>query len=297
MFVSRPPRVALACVGLWLAQLLLTVVVYRLEWVKDHEVLDLWWAALLATSLLLGVVLVTQLPRALRWRPRRSPRVHPALLAERQRIARDLHDRVGSQLLNAVALLDARAPQPHAAREVLALSLLDLRLIVDAMAADGDPLPHRLARLRHRLQPVLDQRGIRMVWDVPDGAPDGALHGTEDGGLVDGLPGVLPPAGRVAAEITAIAQEALSNVLQHAQQANEVHVSLQYLAHTGCWCLRVQDNGQGVATARGDGPAGQGLRSMAQRAHALGGSLRAETPPGGGLLLRLEIPAHAESLL
>lgn len=286
MFVSRPPRVALACLALWLAQLVLTLVVYRLEWVKDHAVLDRWWAALLVMSLLLGLVLITQLPRALRWRPRRSARVHPALLAERQRIARDLHDRVGSQLLNALALLDARAPQVHAAREVLSHSLLDLRFIVDAMAADGEPLPLRLALLRHRLQPVLDQRGIRVVWDVPDGSPDTSL--------ADGAQAVRPPAGRVAAEMTAIAQEALSNVLQHAQ-ASEVHVGLHYLAHTGCWCLRVQDNGMGLATRRAEGTAGHGLRSMSRRAHALGGTLRTETPPGGGLLLRVEVPASAEA--
>src|SRR5258707_2438613 len=43
-------------------------------------------------------------------------------------------------------------------------ALLDLRLMVDAMDAMEDALPVRLARLRHRLQPVLDRRGMRICW-------------------------------------------------------------------------------------------------------------------------------------
>ena len=131
-------------------------------------------------------------------------RPHPVLQAERQRIARDLHDQVGSQLVSAIALLDPATPSQKLALSALEQCLLDLRLVVDSMDSSDESLPDRLARLRHRIQPVLQHRGIVLAWEV------------------DCTPHEHLPSGDQAAHLAHIVQEALSNMLQHSG-ATQVH--------------------------------------------------------------------------
>ena len=172
---------------------------------------------------------------------------HPVLQAERQRIARDLHDQVGSQLVSAIALLDPATPSQKLALSALEQCLLDLRLVVDSMDSSDESLPDRLARLRHRIQPVLQHRGIVLAWEV------------------DCTPHEHLPSGDQAAHLAHIVQEALSNMLQHSG-ATRVHIRLAHLPHEQAWHLEVTDNGIGLPSAPGQGTAGQGLTSMLARA-------------------------------
>ena len=66
---------------------------------------------------------------------RPEPRV-----TERQRIARDLHDQAGSQLVHAMALVDGGSPAMRAAAAGAEHCSLDLRLLVDSMDGDDDAL-------------------------------------------------------------------------------------------------------------------------------------------------------------
>src|SRR5256885_4632170 len=115
--------------------------------------------ALLVSTALLCAMGARRVHRLLLWRRRRSPGPSREVQAERRRIAADLHDGVGGLLVHAMALLDPRETRQRQAQELLEQALLDLRLMVDAMDAMEDALPVRLARLRHRLQPLLDRRG------------------------------------------------------------------------------------------------------------------------------------------
>ncbi|WP_426304129.1 sensor histidine kinase [Acidovorax facilis] len=222
----------------------------------------------------LGAMLLVQLPRAMQWRPRLSPRPSAEVIAERRRIARDLHDNLGAQLVCALVLLESsklREPALHAALEKC---LLDLRLIVDSMDSADAPLADRLAQLRYRICPVLAQRGIRMLWEVE--APQSADFPHPDS----------------TAHLVAIVQEALSNALQHAQ-GTEVEVRAMNLQDIGAWCMEIRDNGPGMEPPPGQkstAATGKGLIGMAHRATQAGGDLQVLQGEHGGTCIRVVVP-------
>ena len=263
--------------------------------------------ALLVSTALLCAMGAWRLHRLLLWRRRRSPRPSREVQAERRRIAADLHDGVGGLLVHAMALLDPRETRQRQAQELLEQGLLDLRLMVDAMDAMEDALPVRLARLRHRLQPVLDRRGMRICWSVADPHADAGLRGVPD--LPD-LPDL--PRGQPSQQLLAIAQEAVSNALQHARATTlwlvlepVEAVDLVDAAGPGRdarralhWELRVEDDGCGLPSDPGPdpGPAqgaippglqGMGLAGMHRRAHAIGAVLDILPRAGGGTVVRV----------
>ena len=162
----RPAWIAVGCVALWALQLVFTTVAFHGIW-QANGWAQRWgeWAAISA-ALALGALLLLQVPRALRWRPRRRQRPSAELVAERRRIAQDLHDHLGSQLVCAMALLDKAQPHECEVLAVLERCMLDLRLVVDSMDGADDPFADRLARLKHRIHPVMERRGIRMSWDL-----------------------------------------------------------------------------------------------------------------------------------
>ena len=201
-----------------------------------------------------------------------------------------------------MALLDPRETRQRQAQELLEQGLLDLRLMVDAMDAMEDALPVRLARLRHRLQPVLDRRGMRICWSVADPHAAAGLRGVPD--LPD-LPDL--PRGQPSQQLLAIAQEAVSNALQHAR-ATTLWLVLEPVDRADAaspgrdarralhWELRVEDDGCGLPSDPGPGPAqgaiplglqGLGLAGMHRRAHAIGAVLDILPRAGGGTVVRV----------
>jgi two-component system sensor histidine kinase DevS len=215
-----------------------------------------WLWAGLASGALVGCWLALQARRAWVWRRRRNPRPSREIQAERQRLARALHDAVGSQLVSASMLLDRDDPRQRQLHEALDQCLLDLRLLVDTMDYENSLLTDRLATLRHRLGPVIERRAIALQWEAPD------------------VPLAGLPTGEAAQHICAIVQEAVSNALQHAQ-ATALHVTLEQLG--GRWHLRIEDNGVGMASAPGTRPAGNGLQGMVYRAARVGAQLERGT--------------------
>ena len=278
MFRTNPPRFALLSLALWSALCLLNLAIAWRCWA--HSTPDLRYLAMAEMVLIasLGVLLWMHLPRALQWQPRRSVRPSPELQAERQRIARDLHDNVGSQLVSACALLDPAVPAQAQALRALEQCMFDLRLVVDSMDSAGESLPERLARLRHRIQPVLERRGVRMVWNV-DCTGDAHL-----------------PDGECAGHLVSIAQEALSNVLQHSG-ATQVQVRMAQLPPEGAWRLEISDNGTGLATESAHAATGHGLAGMQQRARMAGGHLHLLRTPQGGTCVRVELAGTQERCL
>jgi signal transduction histidine kinase len=268
-----PVWLAVTCVGLWLLQSASAGLAVQRFWSVPAETVPWFGWAAVAASAVLGGVLLFQLARALQWRRQPRPTRGAAVKAERQRIARDLHDHLGSQLVCALALLEA---QPARAGEVVAVlqkCMLDLRLIVDSMDSADSAFVDRLARLRYRIQPVLDQRGIRMAWDVDIPAQAKALP------------------SEASAHLLAIVQEALSNVLQHAH-ATEVAVAVKYSPATNVWQVQVSDDGGGIHPQRAEADVhlGQGLQGMRLRAQLAGGDLVIAPRSGGGTSVRATVP-------
>jgi signal transduction histidine kinase len=211
---------------------------------------------------------------------------------ERLRLARDLHDITA----NTIAVIAIQAgvaeealqgcPEParEAVRAIRASSrqaLAELKATVatlregEATAARG-PLPS-LDRLDEL---VAQARGVGVQVEL----------------AVAGTAGPLPP----AVEVTAyrIVQEALTNVLRHAQ-ATSATVQIHYRGDT--LEVEVDDDGRGArpaAPSRAEGGAGvpassdlgHGLTVMAERAAAVGGRLEAGPGPTGGFRVHARLP-------
>ena len=195
---------------------------------------------------------------------------------ERRRLRRDLHDGLGSQLAALHLRTDTlRKLIPSEATVAQEMAVEMREEIHDAV---GD-----IRRLVYELRPpALDELGltgaIRAL--VTQSTSNDDLQVTLD------APETLPPLP-AAVEVAAyrITQEALTNVLRHAQAENcGIHIALNH--HLA---LEISDDGVGLP----DRPRlGVGLRSMRERAQELGGkcTLRNASPNGTLVFVQLPLP-------
>lgn len=199
-----------------------------------------------------------------------------ALVEDRERIAKELHDGV-IQSLFAVGMTlqatQARAEQAEMVRsrldgaiESIDVAIRDLRNYIfglrPGLLADRqlDTALQELAR------EVEERSGIVMVVEVD--------------------PAVAAQFASSAAALVQIAREGLSNVARHAQ-ARTCRLSL--VRQNDHAVLEVDDDGQGFdpAQVRAEG---QGLRNMRERARALGGDVVVESRPGEGTTVQVRLP-------
>lgn len=206
-----------------------------------------------------------------------------AVLRERTRLAREMHDNIGHALVLVNVKLEAaqRLYQVDPARGGAELEATR-ELVRETMGA----LRHSLADLRAPLPSHHDLPGaLRRL------ATELAARSTLEIAL--DLPTEAGPPPTQAEALWLIAREALSNVERHAAAASV----LVALCHKGdTWALRVGDDGCGIKPADLDRPGHFGLTGMRERAEALGGSLSVGPRPGGGTLVEAYIPAD-QSLL
>ena len=194
-----------------------------------------------------------------------------AVADERRRIAQDLHDGVGSQIVNILSTLDFATPQQQAIALALEQCLVDLKMTVDAMDCENDNVNQALGRLRYRVQHSLDKLGIRMDWKVEICASFETVRGVQ------------------ALQALRIAQESLANVMRHAH-ATAVEVVCRFVAETNNLVLEVRDNGRGIPHGHSEKPTGKGLEGMRRRASDAGGELLILSKFGAGTCIRLTLP-------
>lgn len=240
----------------------------------------------LALLLALGV-----LGAVLRGRARQSAERHAAQVAfgrqliksqeeERTRIARELHDGLGQELLVARnrALLALAAPDlPEAGRTQLEALSSTLGASLDSLRTlSHDLTPHQLEHLG--FEPAL--RSMVEATAAATGLPI-AYH-------ADALPRVL--AHEAALNVYRAVQEALANVVRHSQASQaSVHVTV----HGARLRVVVADDGCGFDVRRdADGSllGGFGLTGIRERASLLGGSVDVVSATGRGSSVHLEIP-------
>jgi signal transduction histidine kinase len=233
-----------------------------------------WWFVLLmvlaVTALLVGLYL-------LRLRLLRSE--FDAVLAERNRMAREIHDTLTQDFVGTSLQLDivsqqlakgkveAAIEQVRRARQLVTEGLAEARQSIWELRANSsqDSLPTRLTRLVQREAYAAVSPKLR----------------------VGGAYRALDP--RVEREVLRIAQEALSNVVHHAG-GTEATVELRYASDT--LLLAIGDNGRGFAVSEASGKAGHyGLLGMRERAAAIGGTLEIESEAGQGTRVMLRAPA------
>lgn len=187
---------------------------------------------------------------------------------ERQRIMRDLHDGLGSQLF--VTLSRAERGEITNERIVQALRdcIADMRLALEAMSPDGADFLEVWGNFRYRWQGQLDAARLAVNWQ--DEVP------------ADGV--ALSP--HVSLQLLRIVQEALTNVLKHAR-ARQVEVRLSVQA--GVLRVEVVDDGVGLGTAAASG---RGLGNMHARAARLGAQVHVgAAAPGTRVAISCPLPS------
>ena len=205
-------------------------------------------------------------------------------LAERGRLAGEIHDTVAQSLSTIILLLKSTAGrwpdapaaahrQLDAAVDAAQSALEDTRRLIRALTLAplaGRPLTEALGHL------VDDSRRL----------------GLEARLTVDGLPYALPTPVEVA--LLRAGQEAIANVRAHAA-ADRVELTLTFLP--GAVSLDVVDNGRGFDPNRpltSTTGTGLGLTTMRRRLAAVGGTLVVESAPGHGTAISAAIPTEGQ---
>lgn len=184
---------------------------------------------------------------ALLAKPRVASSPAQMIRTERQRIMQDMHDGVGGRLASLIQQLRRRDDRGLALADELQLSLQDLRLIIDSLdPALTDNLAVALGTFRARIQPLLDNAGVHLTWDINIDRIDN-LQASDVLNLYRCL------------------QEAVHNALRHASP-NRIEINGRSLPDS----LRLSVINDGLALSRRAG-AGRGLNIMAERSRRLGG--------------------------
>ena len=190
---------------------------------------------------------------------------HLALVAERERIARDLHDLLGHTLTVIVLKSDIAnrlfTAQPEFAHREIAeveatarKALTEVREAVTGYRAEG--LQVEVSRTRH----ALTSASVQLTTDIEYFA--------------------LPPT--IANTLSLVLREAVTNVIRHSGATTcylELHRDGDLLT------LKIEDNGSGKLGAEGNG-----LRGMRERLAAVGGTLQRESCVDGGTRLTAQLP-------
>ena len=203
-----------------------------------------------------------------------------ALLTERQRIARELHDIVAHHM-SVIAIQAEAGPRKvaHPPPELVE-SFADIR----ASALSGlDELRRLLGVMRSSGADTAPQPGLAELDDLLDSARSGGVRVTSS---VSGTARVLPQGIDLSAY--RIVQEALSNVMRHAP-GSAARVELGYAPSS----LVIKVRNDACAAQDGDADqdgAGHGLIGMRERAGMLGGHLEAGPTDDGGFLVTAVLP-------
>jgi signal transduction histidine kinase len=206
-----------------------------------------------------------------------------AVLEERNRIARELHDTLEQELAGITMQLDLAADCFQQAP----------RIAEQALKAARNMSRHSMVEAR------------RSVWDL-------RCQLLEEGDLVSALTQIVEPlvphervrvdakfegipvrlSRSVEMNLLRIGQEAVANAVKHGR-ASQISIELRYAAESVR--LTVSDDGQGFAADQASPTGHFGLLDMRERAQSMGSNLTVESEPGHGTRVAVEVAVRAAS--
>lgn len=200
--------------------------------------------------------------------------IQERIIAERQRLARELHDSVSQQLFAASMLLSAVTEQEDSlgtskptlqqVEKIVQQAQLEMR----ALLLHLRPIALKNSTLAQGLTDLIQELQQKVYFDIDYRIEEISLSKAEEDHLFR------------------IAQEALSNTLRHAK-ASEVELLL--IARDNVGILRIQDNGKGFYIEE-DKSTSYGLRNIAERAVEIGCSYKIVSVPGEGTIVEVKVP-------
>jgi signal transduction histidine kinase len=195
-----------------------------------------------------------------------------AVLEDRDRIARDLHDKVIQRLFATGISLQTAG------------MLAQVPEVAERIAAAVDDLDETIREIRNTifaLQAPIGRRGLRVELFAQADAARESLGFAPQLHLDGPIDSVVPQA--IADHLLAALQEALANVSRHAD-ASRVDIVVEAGPDV---LLRVVDNGRGLVAGA---QLGRGLRNLTDRAKELGGTFSLGAAPDGGTLMEWRVP-------
>ncbi len=185
---------------------------------------------------------------------------------ERTRIARDMHDNIGLQLMSALT-----SPESSRKDGRIRAALAELRDIVNNVSGMNASFEDSMADLRQEVDEDLAAADIALHWRLPDAVPASL------------------PASSIHA-LRSLVREATSNVIKHAR-ASAVHVTIRVDDHH-LW-VDVEDNGRGLRPEALHG--GNGLANLRARMASLGGHFELRGT-AQGVCLRAAFPLPGRTM-
>ena len=219
----------------------------------------------------------SKVARDLTERKRAEEAVEEVRWAERERLARDLHDLVLQDLVYALQAWEARRLAPREAEE----DVFDPRQMVDSLRRASQGVRQAIHELREG--ETVGRALARAVEDLV-GLERRRSPGTHvELAVSEGFPEELPK--EVCKDVLLVVSEALANARRHSG-ARRVRVALG--ATEGEVRVEVSDDGVGFDPRQT--PEGVGLSAMRERTALLNGRLEVLSEPAGGTTVRLRVP-------
>jgi signal transduction histidine kinase/ligand-binding sensor domain-containing protein len=237
-----------------------------------------WPFYLFCGALVIGLAAAVQAYR-LHWQRRllKLEQQH-ALADERTRIARDLHDDLGTALTGLALQVDVLRRTGHegpALSERLAESAAGMRALAERMREvvwavnpRCDTVSSLASFLEQQTGQFLKADGLRCRLDFPEDIP------------------ALPLDGETRHQLALAVREALANAVRHAN-AREIVLGLRIDGNQ--LLVRVADNGQGFRVSEGEAH-GRGLANMRARLEKIGGQCACQSALGAGTTIELRVP-------
>jgi signal transduction histidine kinase len=199
---------------------------------------------------------------------RKRPAIEDLLVAERRRMAADVHDLIMQDLAFALAGARALTDQPALAPQA------------GAVVAAGERALEGARGLIRRLA----EQDRRPVDEAVEESARAAARSTPLSFDASALTPQQQPDQPTLQTLVHIAREAVTNAIKHADPA-AIEVVLE---HADEWRLQIRDDGRGFDTT--DGDRGFGLQSMRRHAHNLGGAFAVTSVLGAGTTVEVTLP-------
>jgi PAS domain S-box-containing protein len=212
-----------------------------------------------------------------------SARLQSAREEEGRRIAREIHDELGSMLTGLKWDLEEIGRTISNQLNPSELSALSEKLLASIKLTDISV--DTLRRIASELRPsVLDDLGLAAAieWQAQQFQARTGIFCSCDCSLYD-----LELNEKQATAVFRIFQEALTNILRHAQATLvEIKISKEH----GQLTLSVSDNGKGIKVEKISGTESLGLLGMRERAHLVGGEMEVKGREGNGTVVVVRVP-------
>lgn len=196
---------------------------------------------------------------------------HKQLLAdERERFMKEIHDGVGGHLVSMLSMVRSGRQDTQVLVRSIETTLDDLRIMIDSLSPQEQDIASLLGAMRVRIEPQLESGDLKLHWQVGE------------------LPVIADFGPHKALQVMRIVQEAITNVIRHAQAQRIFIKAFVENQDTNDVIIEIVDDGCGFLSNE---KPGRGLGNMHQRAADIGAGLDiVNTNPG--TTIRLTFRSH-----